>query len=159
MLYVSSTGRQARSGISIRPKAVSLSLFRRRYFAYRENRGNSRSKVHPRTVSRLLLLLVFPPLALFSLERARGGIEGWKFTRHGFRSSFAPRSYESRRLLERTAQIEISRLDTSSTRCSARAEGNFSFRGSIRRLDNAPTPTDPRGGPRSNEQISFRVSR
>jgi len=29
-----------------------------------------------------------PPPLTFSLERARSGSEGWKFTRHGFRSSF-----------------------------------------------------------------------
>lgn len=40
-------------------------------------------------------------------------IGGWKFTRHGFRSSFALRSYGSRRSLERTVRIEISRLDIS----------------------------------------------
>lgn len=61
---------------------------------------------------------------------------GWKFTRHGFRSSFAPRSYGSRRSLERMARIVIFRLDIS-TRYSVRAEGNFSFRESIRRFDNA----------------------
>lgn len=102
------------------PARLSLSS---RYLACRGSRGNSRSKVHSRTAFRERLLLCL----LLRLPRAGPKwIGGWKFTRHGFRSSFAPRSYGSRRSLERTARIEISRLDTS-TRYSGRAEGNFSF--------------------------------
>lgn len=128
----------------IHSRSLSLSVFLR-YLACRQSRRNSRSKVHPRTVSREHLCL--PPRALLSLRAGgpKGKNGGWKFTRHGFRSSFAPRSYGSRRSLERTVRIVISRLDIS-TRYSGRAEGNSSFRESIRRPDNAPLlPRCPHG--------------
>lgn len=73
--------------------------------------GASSNRVSRRTVSASSFSRSPSP------ERARSESGGWKFTRHGFRSSFgfAPRSYGSRRSLERTAQIEISRLDTSTS--------------------------------------------
>lgn len=67
-----------------------------------------------------------------TLERTRNGLKEEKvgsgnLRATGFRSSFVPRSYGSRSLFKRTAQIEISRLDTSSRYTSWARRGGELF--------------------------------
>lgn len=85
-----------------------------RYLACRQSRRNSRSKVHSWTQFLENISAVSSPP-----RRTPKRNEGWKFTRHGFRSSFTPRSYGSRRSFERMVRM-ISRLDISLFRPSGR---------------------------------------
>lgn len=142
----------------------SVSLPSLRYLACRKSRGNSRSRVHPRTVSReRLSSYSFSPPPSSARARSGSGVGNLRAT--DFAPRLPPRSYGSRRSLERTARIEISRLDTS-TRYFGRAEGNFSFRDlSIASITLPSFPLSSLLGvfsrnfscerPRPDEQISF----